>query len=241
MTDAVRGVFGVPATKLGKLEALARRFLRMGRSNSRRVPATDLASLFGRAQSLRLAVPGTAFCLRALYDSLHGQTDSDPGHCDYPCSSGIRASRRFLRRRMRLSQLALRDLAYWRDMRVSLHRRPIYPKPETPTATVHTDAFMQAYGASLRSGAHEAGTRGHNEVQGFWSGEHREPAHITIYELMTVRLTLQEFAEHCLLRQGEVIRLFAENMVVMHTVRAMVSRAPLLMFELRRLRVLSHC
>jgi hypothetical protein len=59
---------------------------------------------------------------------------------------------------------------------------------------------------------------------------------------MTVRLTLQEFAEHCLLRQGEVIRLFTDNMVVTYTVQAMVSRSPLLMAELRRLRAfLDRC
>jgi hypothetical protein len=42
-----------------------------------------------------------------------------------------------------------------------------------------------------------------------------------------VRLTLQEFAEHCLLRQGEVIRLFTDNVEIMHTIQAMVSRSPL--------------
>jgi hypothetical protein len=202
----------------------------------------DLASFIGRAQSLRLAVHDTAFRLRALYDSLHGQTDSDPGHGDYLGSSGVRASRHVPRHRVRLSHPALRDLAYWRDLRASLHHRPIWPKPETPTATVHTDASVEAYGATLRYGVHGAGIRSHYEVQGFWIGEHRELAHITIYELMTVRLTLQEFAEHCLLRQVEVIRLFTDNMMVMYTVHAMVSRSPLLMAEPRRLRAfLERC
>jgi hypothetical protein len=59
---------------------------------------------------------------------------------------------------------------------------------------------------------------------------------------MTVRLTLQEFAEHCLLWQGEVIRLFTDNMVVIYTVQAMVSRSPLLMAGPRRLRAfLDRC
>jgi hypothetical protein len=242
MIDTVRGVFGVPPTKLGKMEALARRLLRMERRNARRVPVADLASFIGRAQSLRLAVPDTAFRLKALYDSLHGQTDSDPGHGDYPGSSGVRASRHFSRHRVRISHPALRDFAYSRDLRGSQYHRPILPTPETPTATVHIDASMGTYGATLRSGAHGAGTRGHYEVQDFWSGEHRELAHVTIYELMTVRLTLQEFVEHCLLRQGEFIRLFTDNMVVMHMVQAMVSRSPLLMSELRRLRAfLDRC
>jgi hypothetical protein len=53
---------------------------------------------------------------------------------------------------------------------------------------------------------------------------------------MTLRLMVQEFAERCLLRLGEVIHLFTDNMVVMYTVQAMMSRSPLLMAELRRLR-----
>jgi hypothetical protein len=153
MIDTVRGVFGVPATKSGKLEALSRRLLRMARNNARRVPARDLVSFIGSAQSLRLAVPDTAFRLRALYESLHGQKGSDPGHGDYyPSSNGVRASRHCLRHRVRLSHPALRDLTYWRDLRETLHHRPIWPKSETPTATVRTDASMEAYGATLRSG-----------------------------------------------------------------------------------------
>jgi hypothetical protein len=89
MIDTVRDVFGVPGTKLGNREAPARRILRMERGDARWVPATDLASFIGRAQSLRLAVPDTSFRLRALYDSGHGQTDSDPGHGDYTGSSGV--------------------------------------------------------------------------------------------------------------------------------------------------------
>jgi hypothetical protein len=174
MIDTVRGVFGVPTTKLNKLEALACRLLRMARSNARRVPARDIASFIGIAQSLWLAVPDTAFRPREMYDSLHGQTDSDPGHGAYLGSSGVRASRHIPRHRVRLSHPALRDLAYWRDLRASLHHRPIWPTPETSTATVHTEASMEANGATLRSGAHGAGIRGHYEVQGFWSGEHRE-------------------------------------------------------------------
>ena len=73
----VRGTFGVPASKLDKIEAGARRLLRMARCNARRVPMQELASFIGRAQSLRLAMPDTAFRLRALYVSLHGKEDTD--------------------------------------------------------------------------------------------------------------------------------------------------------------------
>jgi hypothetical protein len=166
MIDTVRGVFGVPGTKLGNREAPARRILRMERGDARWVPATDLASFIGRAQSLRLAVPDTSFGLRALYDSGHGQTDSDPSHGDYTGSSGVRASCNFPRHPVRLSHPDLLQLAYWRDLRGSLYQRPIWPKPEISAATVHTNTSMEAYGATMHSGAHGAGTRGHYEVQG---------------------------------------------------------------------------
>lgn len=79
------------------------------------------------------------------------------------------------------------------------------------------------------------GSRGYYETQGFWGLEHQEMAHITILELMTVRLALEEFVLHCHLRHGEVVKLFTDNMVVMYVIRAMVSKSPLLMAELRRL------
>lgn len=102
-------------------------------------------------------------------------------------------------------------------------------------STVHTDTSMEAYGTTLRSGTHDAGSRGHYEVQGFWSGEHRALAHMTISELLKVSLTLEEFAEHCLIHGGEVIHSFRVNTIVMYAVQATVSQFPLLMAELRRL------
>lgn len=75
MIDTVRGTFGVSATKLDKIEVILKRLHRMARSNARRVPVRELASFIGRAQSLRLAVPDTAFRLRELYADLHGKED----------------------------------------------------------------------------------------------------------------------------------------------------------------------
>lgn len=68
--DTVQGNFGVPEDKVCKVEGLARKLLKLARKNRRRVPKREVASFIGKAQSLRLAVPQTAFRLRALYDSL---------------------------------------------------------------------------------------------------------------------------------------------------------------------------
>ena len=78
--DTVNGTFGVPAGNLDKIEVGARCLLKMARCNARRVPMRELVSIIGRAQSLRLAVPDTAFRLRASYVSLHGKEGTDDGH-----------------------------------------------------------------------------------------------------------------------------------------------------------------
>lgn len=70
--DTVNGTFEVPAVKMEKTEMAAMSLISMARCNPRRVPAKVLSPFFGRAQSLRLAVPDTPLLLRALYDALHG-------------------------------------------------------------------------------------------------------------------------------------------------------------------------
>jgi hypothetical protein len=63
-------------SKLEKLDALARRLIRMARGKARRFHSRNFASFTGRAQSLRLAVPDTAFRLRVLYDVLIQRRDT---------------------------------------------------------------------------------------------------------------------------------------------------------------------
>lgn len=98
-----------------------------------------------------------------------------PGH-------GSRAPRA----RVTLSHPAIKDLLYWRELRGTMHHRPIWPVMGKPTMTIHTDESPKAYGATIRAGDHGEGTSGHYKTQGYWKGPHRKLAHITIYELMTV-------------------------------------------------------
>jgi hypothetical protein len=134
-----------------------------------------------------------------------------------------------------LSHPALRDLQLWRDLAQNLQHCPIWPKLLAPTAAVHTDASLAAYGATLARGALDAGTRGFYAVQGYWDGQHRKRTHITLLELATLRLTLQNFLQHCVLRPQEIFRVYTDNTVVMNTVNAWVSRSPTVMAKLRRL------
>lgn len=143
--------------------------------------------------------------------------------------------------RSTLSHAAIRDLQYWSKLSSGLTHRRIWPKTIAPTMTLHTDSWLTAYGATISRGASAAGTRGFFEVQGYWNPVFQKSAHITILELMTVRLSLEEFVNHCLVSQDEIIRLFTDNQVVSQVVTAMCSKSPLLMAELRRLREFLQC
>jgi hypothetical protein len=227
--DTRKGVFEVPAKKLDAVSEMAHKLLGRARMNRRVIPTDKLESLIGKCQSLRLAVPDTAFRLRALYDCVPKRKQ---GHGIALGSIGRRYQEIVM---TRLSHAALRDLQFWKNLSKQLHYRPIWPTELAPTCTVYTDASMTAYGATLSRGAHSAGTRGWYETRGFWEGTHREVAHIAMLELTTVRLALRAFLDHCVLRESEIIRLYTDNQVVMRTVRAWVSKSPALMAELRRL------
>jgi hypothetical protein len=85
-----------------------------------------------------------------------------------------------------LSHSALRDLQYRRGLPQNLYHLPIWLKVLAPTATVHTDASPEAYGATLAHGALEAEMREFYELQGYWDDRYHDRAHIAILELATV-------------------------------------------------------
>jgi hypothetical protein len=187
---------------------MARQMLSRARRNRRLVRADTLESFIGKARSLRLAVADAAFRLRALYDCV-------PSRGPVGTRSDIFGRHFRATPTTRISHLALKHLQFWWDLPQKLHHRPIWPKELKPTATVHTDASMSAYGATLSRGEHQSGTRGIYECRGYWEGSHKELAHITVPEFMTVKLALKEFLEYCVLRESEVVKLYTGNMVVM--------------------------
>lgn len=59
--DSVRGIFGVAAQKLKALSGMARALLKQARCSRTLVVSKELENFIGKAQSLRLAAPETAF------------------------------------------------------------------------------------------------------------------------------------------------------------------------------------
>jgi hypothetical protein len=248
VVDTKRGKFGVPSQKLYNTSERARKLLARVRVNRRQVPAKKLETFVGKVQVLRLAVPDTAFRPRALYATLSDQKESLVPNVaregpmalpDSACRHGSRFSSHLSPcsrySKAVLSHPALRDLQFWRDLPRSLHHRPIWPEVVAPAAAVHIDASLTANGETLAYGEHDAGSKGQYEVQGYWDGRHREKTHITILELATVRLSLRRFLQHCVLRREHIVRVYTDNMTVMHTGNKWVSRSPTVMAELRRL------
>ena len=84
----------------------------MSRCNARRVPMRELASIIGRAQSLRLAVPDTAFRLRASYVSLHGKESTGDGHGSWTRFNAQDRGSHGPRKRVVLSHPAIKDLMF---------------------------------------------------------------------------------------------------------------------------------
>lgn len=70
------------------------------------------------------------------------------------------------RRRVALSHMGIKDLLFWRDLKPTMHHRPIWPKPKQPASTMHTDSSLRAYRANLAKGNFQAGSRGQYETQG---------------------------------------------------------------------------
>jgi hypothetical protein len=67
LMDTRRGMFGLPAMELEPILSMECQVLARARRNRRMVPGEKLESFVGKDQSLRLAVPETAFGLRILY------------------------------------------------------------------------------------------------------------------------------------------------------------------------------
>jgi hypothetical protein len=227
VVDTVRGLFGIPAKKLDAISSFARHLLTRARTNRRLVRKYSLESFIGKAQSMRLAVPDTASHLRALYECVPATTTASMPltFLGKRCQTSTRTAR--------LSHPASKDLENWRDIPNQLHDRPIWPEVSKPTVTIHRDASMTAYGATLALGEQEAGAKDFYECRGDWEGSHLNKAHITLLELATVRLCLKDFLQRCVLRRDAVIKLYTDNMVTMFVVNKWVWKSPVIIAELR--------
>lgn len=215
--DTAQMTFGVPQEKAQRIVAKARTIMQRVRRNRRLVEVTTLRMFAGFAQSLALAVPDVRFRLRGVHDAI----------------AAAKAGRY-----ARLGKTGIRDVLWWRDLHAQLMHRKIQHGAQPATATVHTDASLGAWGATLSAGETLPGTPGMYEVLGYWDPELRRRAHITELELRTVRLSLTSFMHLIKTAKEDVVRLYTDNTVTMYVVNAMMSKSKTLMRELRLLHAL---
>jgi hypothetical protein len=205
--DTVEGVFRVTPSRQRKLSTLAVSLRAISARSSRRVPAKTLAKFCGLAQSCTLALPVARLYLRALYDSL-----------ELRVTWGSTVP---------LSRQALRDLSWWAsDLSTELAKGGlIWLRSET--ATLHCDSSSTAWGGVLN---------GRMPVRGSWA-DSQIPWHITLKELVAVRLTVTHFLQEL---TGRRVLLFEDNQAVVAALTTLTSQSPAMMAELRALWLLLH-
>ena len=234
-TEGPRGCLRVPARRCRDISIGAKDLLCRAARHKRRVPTELLRAFLGRATSVIAAVDKARFWLRSLHDvtELFSETST-------------------------LDRAALRDLQVWAAFSLDspANGRPLWP--EDPSAAIYTDASgtigfgsvveapaqaRTSYGhlferphlpGSFAQHAAGGGLQGHGcrVAGGFWSPEERILFHITLKELIAVRKGLLVHAHDL---RGRVVRLWEDNLAVVHIIRNRTSKSHALMAELRLL------
>jgi hypothetical protein len=131
MINTTKGLFGVPAKKLDAVSEMAHKLLGRARINRRVVPTNKLESLIGKSQILRLAMPDTAFRLRAHYDCVPKRSQS------HGIALGSIDRQYHARVMTRLSHAALRDCSSGRTFQNSCITGPSGPRSSTDLHCAH--------------------------------------------------------------------------------------------------------
>ena len=230
--DSVAGTFGVDTEKGARLRRKAGQLLaEFARAPRRLVSKRALGSFVGLAGFLSVAIRWAQFHLHDLHTAI--------------------ASKEGWTGTVTLSEAALRELRWWRDLDLSAQTLPIWPR--IPESELWTDASDFGWGAVLRDvsavpGASPGSPPGSPsptssrgapggappglEARGFWQPDEL-PQHITAKELMAVVRALQAFGPRA---AGRVLRHFEDNTAVVAAVGRMASRSPDMMAALRQLR-----
>ena len=227
------GRLRVPQRRCLSIANAAKDLLCRAKRDARRVPTELLLTFIGRAASVTQAVRQARLWLRSLHDA-----------CE------------LFRAHSKLDRAALRDLQVWADFRVDSPANGVPLWPEAPSAAIYTDASgtigfgsvieapreaRTAHGylfqrpnlpGSFAADAAGGGRQGAKFSGGFWTPEERLLYHITLKELIAVRRGLLTHANDL---QGRVVRLWEDNMAVVHIIQNCTSRSPALMAELRLL------
>jgi hypothetical protein len=121
---------------------------------------------------------------------------------------------------VQLRAAALSDLKWWANFGETDAERALWIPPTTQV--LHTDAADEDWGAWLNLST---------PARGFFNARDRKE-HITLKELMAVRMAVQSFGEQI---QGQHVLHWEDNQAVVHIIRNLVSKAPAMMRELRLL------
>lgn len=200
--DATRALFLLTPRRVRALTHGAHSLLR----TRHRVQARQLAAFCGLGEASGLALPLARFMfmLRALYDDL--------------------ASKRSWSACVALSRQSVADLRWWAQLKDSPHvGRAIWRPPQT--RELWTDASSLGWGGTVAQRFNLA------PAAGFWTPD-EFPLHITLKELVAVRLSVQHFLP---VLTGHRILLHEDNQAIVWCLTNWVSRSPVLMRELRAL------
>ena len=200
--NSALGTFTLPERRRKSILGSAQQLLQLALKSRRWVNKRKLARLCGKAQSGALAIRYARHRLQNLYSCLK---KADGWHHTT---------------KVQLSHQAMKELRWWCKRTNVSSAGPIH----TPAyaATLTTDASNTGWGATL-----EIATKKY-VAQGFWNSKHLY-SHITLKELMAVRLAVESFIK---LIWQSVVKLRCDAQVVVWALMDMTARSPALRREL---------
>jgi hypothetical protein len=200
--DTRRELVIAPPAKVAAIRTAASDLLAQGR---RPIPARILARFCGRGQALSLPIPSARFFLRSLYSDL--------------------ATRTSWKGTLRLGRQSRADLQFWAHLGPQ-NTTCVLWQP-TASSTVHSDASLYGWGASLVLPA-----QGPTPVlaRGFWTLTQRT-SHINVLELLAVEQALRSFGTRL---QGRRVNLYTDSLVAQSVMTTWTSKSTPLMEALRK-------
>ena len=202
-THGPHGFIKVPARRCVDIAGTAKDLLCRSARDSRRVPSHLLRSFLGKVSSIGAACDQARLRLRSLHNV---------AELWLPTSV--------------LDRPALRDLQFWADFKVDSKANGLPLWPDKPSRAIYTDASSTlGFGAVL-----EAPLAARKTFGGWWDKDERQLWHITMKELVAVRLGIVAFAQEL---RNRTVLLWEDNQAVVFILRNRTSSSSMLMAELR--------
>ena len=202
-THGPHGFIKVPARRCVDIAGTTKDLLCRSARDSRRVPSHLLRSFLGKVSSIGAACDQARLRLRSLHNV---------AELWLPTSV--------------LDRPALRDLQFWADFKVDSKANGLPLWPDKPSRAIYTNASSTlGFGAVL-----EAPLAARKTFGGWWDKDERQLWHITMKELVAVRLGIVAFAQEL---RNRTVLLWEDNQAVVFILRNRTSSSSMLMAELR--------